>query len=50
MNLKAIQELLGHEWLSTTTLYVHVHDRHIERSWAAANDRLTSHLGDDKEG
>ena len=50
MNLKAIQELLGHEWLSTTTLYVHVHDRHIERSWAAANDRLTTHLGDDKEG
>lgn len=49
VNLKAIQELLGHEWLTTTTLYVHVHDRHIERSWAAANDRLTLQL-DRQEG
>jgi len=49
MNLKAIQELIGHEWLSTTTLYIHVHDRHIERSWATANDRLTARF-DDKNG
>jgi site-specific recombinase XerD len=42
MDLKAVQELLGHEWLSTTTLYVHVHDGHIERSWATANDRLAA--------
>lgn len=40
MSLKAIQELMGHSWLSTTTHYVHVHDTHIEASWAAANDRL----------
>jgi site-specific recombinase XerD len=39
--LKAVQELLGHEWLKTTTIYVHVHDDHIEQAWAAANDRVT---------
>lgn len=45
LTLKAIQELLGHSWLSTTTQYVHVHDRHIEASWAAANDRILNRLG-----
>lgn len=39
MALKAVQELLGHEWLKTTTVYVHVHDDHIERAWAEANRR-----------
>lgn len=39
MALKAVQELLGHEWLKTTTVYVHVHDDHIERAWAEANKR-----------
>lgn len=38
--LKAIQELLGHEWIKTTTTYVHVHDDHIERAWLEANQRL----------
>lgn len=42
MDLKAIQELLGHEWLSTTTRYIHVHDAHIENAWTAANERLAS--------
>ena len=41
MALKAIQELLGHEWLKTTTIYVHVHDGHIEHAWAESNQRLT---------
>ena len=34
MALKAVQELLGHEWLKTTTVYVHVHSDHIEHAWA----------------
>ncbi len=46
MTLKAIQELMGHSWLSTTTQYIHVHDAHIEKSWAAANDRVLDRFGD----
>jgi hypothetical protein len=46
VGLKAIQELLGHSWLSTTTLYVHVHDDHIEQSWIQANQRVTARLID----
>jgi len=46
VDLKAVQELLGHEWLSTTTRYVHVHDDHIEHAWAAANDRIAARLID----
>lgn len=46
VGLKAIQELLGHSWLATTTLYVHVHDNHIESEWAAANHRVSSRLED----
>ena len=45
MNLKAIQEVMGHSWLSTTTQYIHVHDGHIEKSWAAANNRVLSRFG-----
>ncbi len=45
VDLKAIQELLGHEWLSTTTRYIHVHDDNIERAWATANDRVAGRLG-----
>jgi site-specific recombinase XerD len=44
MDLKAIQELLGHSWLSTTTRYIHVHDDHIENAWAQANDRVAARL------
>ena len=45
MDLKAIQEILGHEWLSTTTRYIHVHDNHIEHAWATANQRVAARLG-----
>lgn len=44
MDLKAIQELLGHEWLSTTTRYIHVQDNHIEQAWASANERTAARL------
>jgi site-specific recombinase XerD len=45
VDLKAIQELLGHDWLSTTTLYIHVHAEHIERAWSNANKRVAGRLG-----
>jgi site-specific recombinase XerD len=45
VDLKAIQELLGHSWLSTTTWYIHVHDDHIEQAWADANQRVAARLG-----
>lgn len=44
VGLKAIQELLGHSWLSTTTSYVHVHEEHIEQAWHEANQRVTHRL------
>lgn len=51
MDLKAIQELLGHDWLSTTTRYIHVHDEHVERAWEAANTRVAARLlPDDGKG
>ena len=42
MGLKAVQELLGHLWLSTTTRYVHVHSDAIDQAWIEANRRLES--------
>lgn len=44
VDLKAVQELLGHSWLSTTTRYIHVHDGRIEQAWAQANDRVAARL------
>ena len=45
VDLKAVQELLGHEWLSTTTRYVHVRSDCIERAWTDANQRVANRLG-----
>jgi site-specific recombinase XerD len=44
MDLKALQELLGHEWLTTTTLYIHVRSDHIEQAWVQANRRVATRL------
>lgn len=44
VDLKAIQELLGHSWLQTTTGYIHVHNEHIEHAWAKANERVGARL------
>jgi integrase/recombinase XerC len=46
MDLKALQELLGHEWLSTTTRYVHVRNDYVEQAWSKANRRLETRLGE----
>jgi integrase/recombinase XerC len=45
MDLKAIQELLGHLWLATTSGYIHVRSDHIERAWDQANERLEDRFG-----
>jgi integrase/recombinase XerC len=45
MDLKALQELLGHEWLSTTTGYVHVRSDHVEHAWTDSNRRVAERLG-----
>ncbi len=46
MDLKALQELLGHEWLSTTTGYIHVRADYVEKAWTDANRRLEARLGE----
>lgn len=45
MDLKAIQDVLGHEWLSTTTRYIRVSSDHVEQAWASANRRLETRFG-----
>ncbi|MET9077004.1 tyrosine-type recombinase/integrase [Streptomyces sp. NPDC004232] len=44
VDLKAIQDLLGHNWLSTTSHYIHVPTQHIENEWMQANDRTAQRL------
>jgi site-specific recombinase XerC len=45
VDIIAIQELLGHEWIATTMGYIHVLRTHIEDSWAKAASRSAARLG-----
>jgi site-specific recombinase XerD len=45
MDIVAIQEVLGHSWLNTTMIYVHVDQTHIEDAWAQAGRRATDRFG-----
>ncbi len=45
MNVVAIQEILGHSWLNTTMIYVHVDRTHIEDAWARAGARAADRWG-----
>lgn len=48
MDLKAIQELLGHQWLSTTSGYVHVRSEHVELAWLGANQRVEARFAEER--
>ena len=51
MDIKALQELLGHQWLATTSGYIHVRSEHVELAWKNANERVESRLATkQKEG
>jgi integrase/recombinase XerC len=50
MDLKALQELLGHQWLSTTSGYIHVRDDHIEQAWVNANRHLERRFAEGQGG
>ncbi|WP_067481889.1 tyrosine-type recombinase/integrase [Actinomadura hibisca] len=44
MDLIAIQELLGHWWITTTMRYVHVHQTHVEDAWIAGPQRAAARM------
>jgi site-specific recombinase XerD len=44
LDLVAIQELLGHEWIATTMGYVHVHRTHVDDAWNTAAKRSAVRL------
>jgi site-specific recombinase XerD len=45
MDIVAVQELLGHSWLQTTMIYVHVTRGHIEQAWMNAGKRAEARFG-----
>jgi len=48
MDIKALQELLGHQWLSTTSGYIHVRSEHVEMAWKNSNQRVESRFTEDR--
>lgn len=44
MDLLAVPELLGHEWVSTTMRYVHVSRDHVASAWLAGQARAAERL------
>lgn len=44
MDVVAIQDVLGHSWISTTMIYVHVGRSHIEDAWTKAAPRSAARL------
>jgi hypothetical protein len=46
IGLKALQGLLGHQWLSTASAYIHVRSDHVELSWMNVNRRLETRVGE----
>jgi site-specific recombinase XerD len=51
MDIKALQELLGHQWLATTSGYIHVRSEYVEQAWKNANERIESRFATtQKEG
>lgn len=45
VSLYAIQQLLGHRWLSTTMTYVHVSSETVEEEYRKAADRSAARFG-----
>jgi Phage integrase family len=45
MDVVAIQELLGHKWINTTMIYVHVNQTHVEHAWVRAGERGRARFG-----
>ena len=48
MDVFAVQEVLGHEWINTTMIYVHVHRSHVEEAWVQAGRRAAGRLGGER--
>ncbi|WP_103343804.1 tyrosine-type recombinase/integrase [Amycolatopsis sp. CA-126428] len=44
MDLLAVQELLGHRWITTTMRYVHVLATHVEDAWISGQERAARRL------